>query len=130
MTLHLRIARPVTDLQHTSDMYCRGLVLRVLARFQDHDGFDGVVVGPEEANYHLEFTRSRRHLITPSPTPEDLLVFYYPTESEWLSACDRMDAAGFQEVGSFNPYWNAHGRTYQDPDGYRVVLQQAAWVAA
>jgi len=131
MTLHLRIARPVTDLQRTTDMYCRGLGLRVLASFQDHDGFDGVMVGPaEEADYHLEFTHSRRHLITPSPTPEDLLVFYCPSESEWRLACERMDAAGFQEVGSFNPYWNTRGRTYQDLDGYRVVLQQAAWVPA
>jgi hypothetical protein len=41
-----------------------------------------------------------------------------------------MDAAGFQTVGSFNPYWNTRGRTYQDADGYRVVLQQAVWVSA
>jgi hypothetical protein len=41
-----------------------------------------------------------------------------------------MDAAGFEAVSSFNPYWNARGRSYQDPDGYRVVLQQAAWTSA
>jgi hypothetical protein len=35
-----------------------------------------------------------------------------------------MDAAGFEAVSSFNPYWNARGRSYQDPDGYRVVLEQ------
>lgn len=39
-----------------------------------------------------------------------------------------MDAAGFQVVGSFNPYWNARGRSYADADGYRVVLQQDAWM--
>jgi len=111
-------------------MYCRGLALRVLASFRDHDGFDGIMIGPAEADYHLEFTRSRQHPVTPSPTPEDLLVFYYPSQSEWRLACERMDAAGFQQVSSCNPYWNARGRTYQDLDGYRVVLQQAAWVPA
>jgi catechol 2,3-dioxygenase-like lactoylglutathione lyase family enzyme len=130
MALHLRIARPVTDVQRSTDMYCRGLAMHILASFRDHDGFDGIMVGVAKAGYHFEFTRSRRHPITPSPTPEDLLVFYFPSQSEWDLACERMDAAGFQRVGSFNPYWNARGRTYQDADGYRVVLQHAAWVPA
>ena len=38
-----------------------------------------------------------------------------------------MSAAGFAAVSSFNPYWDVRGRTYQDPDGYRVVLQGEAW---
>ena len=130
MTLHLRIARPVTDVQRTSDMYCRGLALQVLASFRDHDSFDGIMVGPADADYHLEFTCSRQHPITASPTPEDLLVFYYPSQSDWRRACEQMETAGFQTVGSFNPYWSARGRTYQDADGYRVVLQNAVWAPA
>lgn len=127
MTQHLRIARPVTDIERAASMYCHGLTLRILASFRDHDGFDGIMVGAPGAGYHLEFTRSRRHPVTPSPTPEDLLVLYYPSESEWHLACVRMSAAGFDAVSSFNPYWNVHGRSYQDPDGYRVVLQREAW---
>ena len=38
-----------------------------------------------------------------------------------------MLAAGFTEVESFNPYWRACGRTFEDPDGYRTVLQNDAW---
>jgi YycE-like protein len=30
-------------------------------------------------------------------------------------------------VKSFNPYWDGNGCTFEDPDGYRVVLQNAAW---
>jgi hypothetical protein len=30
-------------------------------------------------------------------------------------------------VRSFNPYWDARGRTYADHDGYRIVLQNAEW---
>ena len=41
--------------------------------------------------------------------------------------CDSMLAAGFKEVAAFNPYWDARGRTYEDRDGYRIVLQQAEW---
>jgi len=127
MTLHLRIARPVTDIERAANMYCQGLTLRNLGSFRDHEGFDGIMVGAPGASYHLEFTRSRHHPVTPSPTPEDLLVLYYPSESEWHLACERMSAAGFAAVSAFNPYWDVRGRTHQDPDGYRVVLQGEAW---
>lgn len=130
MKQHLRIARPVGDLERSANMYCQGLGLIVLASFRDHDGFDGIMVGIPEAGYHLEFTRSRIHPVAPRTTPEDLLVFYYPDELEWHATCGRMAAVGFDPVSSLNPFWTQHGRTYQDFDGYRVVLQHAAWSSA
>lgn len=108
-------------------MYCRGLGLGVLGRFDDHDGFDGVMIGAADASYHFEFTRCTTHPVTPAPTAEDLLVLYLPQATEWQRACARMLAAGFKPVASFNPYWETHGRTYEDQDGYRIVLQHAAW---
>jgi hypothetical protein len=36
-------------------------------------------------------------------------------------------AAGFNQVPSFNPYWEVQGRTFIDPDDYRVVLQNSEW---
>jgi hypothetical protein len=38
-----------------------------------------------------------------------------------------MLTAGFRSVVSYNPYWDKDGRTFGDIDGYRVVLQHAAW---
>jgi prolyl oligopeptidase len=35
--------------------------------------------------------------------------------------------AGFREVPSFNPYWMQQGRTFEDRDGYRLVIERAAW---
>jgi hypothetical protein len=130
MRQHLRIARPVSDIERSARVYCQGLRLRILSSFRDHDSFDGIMVGVPGAEYHLEFTQSRRHPVAPHPTPEDLLVFYYPDESEWRIACERMETAGFEPVRSYNPFWDLHGRTYQDSDAYRVVLQQAAWSSA
>src|SRR4051794_40023173 len=109
MSPHLRIARPVRDLEKTASMYCRGLGLRVIGRFEDHDGFNGVMLGLEGSGYHFEFTHNRIHSVVPSPTPEDLLVFYLPAAAEWQAACASMSAAGFKQVSSFNPYWKAHG---------------------
>ncbi|MFL6712937.1 MAG: VOC family protein [Sulfurifustis sp.] len=126
-TPHLRIARPVRDLAKTTDMYCRGLGLRVVGSFENHDGFDGIMLGRPESNYHFEFTHCRRHPVAPTPTAEDLIVFYLPDRDEWNAACISMEAAGFKRVTSFNPYWDAHGRSYEDADGYRVVLAREEW---
>jgi YycE-like protein len=108
-------------------MYCRGLGLRVIGSFEDHEGFDGVMLGVAGAGYHFEFTHCRIQPALPTPTVEDLAVFYVPSVSEWEAMCDSMLAAGFRRVAAFNPYWEALGRTYEDCDGYRVVLQQAEW---
>lgn len=127
---HMRIVRPVRDIERAAQMYCRGLGLRVVGSFQNHDGLDGVMLGIAGAAYHFEFTRCPGHPVDPAPTPEDLTVFYIPDGLEWQTACERMFAAGFKRVAAFNPYWEARGRTYEDPDGYRIVLQQAQWVEA
>lgn len=130
MTPQLRIARPVSNLARSVEMYCSGLGIQVLASFEDHDGFDGVMLGCPGSRYHFEFTFCRAHPVAPSPTAEDLAVFYLPDAAEWRDACARMVAAGFVEAVSFNPYWETRGRTFEDPDGYRVVLQNAEWAVA
>lgn len=127
MILHLRVARPVSDLSRATEMYRRGLGLTVIARFEDHQGFDGVMLGNAGADYHVEFTRCAAHEVVPTPTPEDLLVWYFPDEREWSGRCQSMLDAGFTEVSPYNPYWARFGRVFVDPDGYRTVLQQAEW---
>lgn len=127
MARHLRIARPVSDLHRTAAMYCAGLGLTVIGSFEDHDGFDGVMLGQPGASHHFEFTCSRQHPVQPRSTSEDLTVFYIEDSSEWQAACANMLAAGFRQVRAFNPYWDRCGHTYADHDGYRVVLQNAAW---
>lgn len=127
MHLHFRAARPVRDLHRSAEMYQRGLGLDRIGHFLDHEGFDGIMLGREGADYHLELTHCRTHPVSPAPTPEDLFVFYLPDPEEWEARCASMLAAGFLEVRPFNPYWGQSGRTFEDPDGYRVVLQGSAW---
>ncbi|MBN3817135.1 VOC family protein [Paraburkholderia sp. Se-20369] len=127
MQAHLRIARPVTDLALAERMYCDAFGLTVLTRFRDHDGFDGVILGREGMDYHFEFTHCRPHPIAPAPTPEDLIVFYLPDHEAWEAACARATAHGFVRVIAFNRYREVSGRTFEDLDGYRIVLQNAAW---
>jgi hypothetical protein len=97
MAHQLRIARPVGDLTQTVTMYCRGLRLQVIGSFENHKGFDGVMLGTVGASYHFEFTYCRSHPVVPAPTREDLCVFYIPTLSKWRDACADMQAAGFKQ---------------------------------
>ncbi|HRG62918.1 MAG TPA: VOC family protein [Burkholderiales bacterium] len=123
----LRIARPVTDLSKSTTMYCKGLGLDILASFKDHSGFDGVVLGLEGLPYHFEMTYCNYHQVPPSPTPEDLFVLYIPDPNEWQYRCNSLLESGFIMVESFNPYWSKCGKTFQDCDGYRIVLQNSKW---
>ncbi|MEP7009585.1 MAG: VOC family protein [Acidobacteriota bacterium] len=129
MSLHLRIARPVRDLPKTVAMYREGLGLVDLGGFEDHEGFDGRMLGYPDLGWHLEFTHYNTHSVEPTPTLEDLLVLYIPDSAEWQAACERMARAGFRAALSFNPYWEVRGRTFEDRDGYRVVLENEGWMA-
>lgn len=122
ITAHLRVARPTNNIQALIPFYCSGLGFHVLAEFAEHEGFDGIMLGHKGSAYHLEFTHSKVHDAGRSPTQDNLLVFYLPEDEEYRAALARMEGAGFEAVKSLNPYWDRCGRTYEDPDGYRVVL--------
>jgi catechol 2,3-dioxygenase-like lactoylglutathione lyase family enzyme len=123
----LRIARPSDDLDALLPFYRDGLGMTVLYRFEDHAGFDGIMLGQKGAPYHLEFTRKRGHAAGRAPSEDNLLVLYYPDRAAWRAATQRMRDAGFAPVRAFNSYWDKDGVTFEDPDGYRVVLQNTAW---
>ena len=117
----------MSDLGRSVRMYTHGLSLEELASFSDHEGFDGVMLGDPDACFHFEFTFCRHHPVSPAPTAEDMLVFYVPDRDAWEERCRKMRDAGFNEVEPFNPYWSRAGRTFEDQDGYRVVIQRSAW---
>jgi catechol 2,3-dioxygenase-like lactoylglutathione lyase family enzyme len=125
----LRVARPTDNIDLLLPFYCTGLGLEVLYRFEDHDGFDGVMLGARGAPYHFEFTRARGRKAGRAPTEDNLLVFYLRDAEGWIASVERMRAAGFEPVRSFNPYWNSMGTTFEDPDGYRIVLHRGDWAA-
>ncbi len=125
----IRVARPTDNLATISKMYMDGLGFKLLGSFEDHNGFDGVIIGHEHHLYHFEFTHHRGTIVGKAPTEDNLLVFYLPDETEWQNSCQTMRNAGFVEVPSYNPYWDVVGKTFEDVDGYRIVLQNRAWTA-
>lgn len=126
-TAHLRIARATDHLTQIINFYRDGLGFEVIGSFEDHDGFDGVMLGHPQLPYHLEFTTQHGHAASGAPNKETLLVFYLPIKKDWKTAVDRMTSQGYEPVESLNPYWDVRGRTFEDADGYRVVLQNSLW---
>jgi len=127
MKAHLRIARPTDNLHDIARMYQQGLGLDLLSHFEDHEGFDGIMLGNEDMPYHFEFTHHHGHVAGRAPTQDNLLVFYIPDKPDWEERCQHMLTAGFKQVDSYNPYWDRSGRTFEDVDGYRVVIENSAW---
>jgi catechol 2,3-dioxygenase-like lactoylglutathione lyase family enzyme len=124
---HVRIARPTDHMPEVVGFYRDGLGFEVLGSFEDHEGFDGVMLGHRGSPYHLELTRRRGHEAGRAPTQDNLLVFYLPEAGAWQEAVERMRGHGYEPVRSYNPYWDERGQTFEDADGYRIVLQRAAW---
>ncbi len=127
MHYHIRIARPTDNLEAVLKFYKTGLGFEVLGQFSGHSGFDGIMLGHKNAGYHLEFTRQRGGCAGRAPTEENLLVWYIPDTSEWKARIKNMKTCGYEPVDSFNPYWDANGVTFEDSDGYRIVLQNTNW---
>ncbi|MCW4630035.1 MULTISPECIES: VOC family protein [Marinomonas] len=125
----MRVARPTDNLGKITDMYIHGLGFKLLGRFEGHNGFDGSIIGHEQHNYHLEFTHHKGTTVGKAPTQDNLLIFYVTDAQVWRLCCEKMLSAGFVHVSSYNDYWDVVGKTFEDIDGYRVVLQNREWTA-
>lgn len=121
--VQVRVARPTDKLEEVIAFYRDCLGLRELYRFSGHAGFDGIMLGLPDANYHLEFTTHVDGSPCPAPSADNLLVLYFAGEAAMYEVVQRLGEAGHEPVESENPYWAENaGMTFEDPDGWRLVL--------
>lgn len=120
--VQFRIARPTNQLKEVVNFYKEGLGLQELGHFENHSGYNGVMLGLPDKTYHLEFTQQEQASPLPAPTKEHLLVLYYDNGEEYKKANDRLQNYGAHPVEPENPYWIGKSETYEDPDGWRIVL--------
>jgi catechol 2,3-dioxygenase-like lactoylglutathione lyase family enzyme len=121
--MQLRVARHTERLQEVVGFYRDGIGLPQIGGFCDHHGYDGVFLAVPGTSAHLELTAGGGHG-APAPHPESLLVFYLGDEATVQAVAARL---GIDPVSPANPYWAEHGLTFQDPDGFRVVLVPERW---
>jgi len=118
----VRVARPTDRLDAVVKFYRDDLGLPEIGSFRGHDGYDGVMLGLPGADYHLEFTSHRDGSPCPAPTRDNLLVLYLENRTAVERAAARLRERGHEPVEPDNPYWARYGVSFEDPDGWRVVL--------
>jgi catechol 2,3-dioxygenase-like lactoylglutathione lyase family enzyme len=121
--VQLRIARHTGRLDDVVAFYRDGLGLRPAGGFRGHDGYDGVFLEVPGTGVHLEITAGGDHG-APTAHPETLLVLYLGDGAAVQAVARRL---GVHPVAPANPYWADHGLTFEDPDGFRVVLVPERW---
>ena len=118
----VRFARPTDRLADVLRFYEEGLGLRRIGAFENHDGYSGVMLGLPGEEAHLELTEHADGSPSPTPTRDNLLVLYMTDRAAIEAIAGRMRALGHEPVEPENPYW-ADDLTFEDPDGWRVVLR-------
>jgi GNAT superfamily N-acetyltransferase/catechol 2,3-dioxygenase-like lactoylglutathione lyase family enzyme len=121
--MQLRVTRHTEHLDELVRFYRDGLGLAEIGDFRDHEGYDGVFLEVPGTGTHLELTAGGGHG-APSPHPESLLVLYLGDPDAVQIVSTRL---GVDPIAPANPYWGEHGTTFQDPDGFRVVLVPERW---
>jgi len=122
----VRIARPTDRLDEVVAFYRDGLGLTEIGSFRGHAGYDGVMLGLPGAGYHLEFTSHEHGSPGAAPGKDNLLVLYLPEPGAVEAMAARLENRGHQRLEPENPYWKAISVTFQDPDGWGVVLVRGA----
>ena len=123
--IQIRVARPTRDLEQATAFY-RLLELPVIASFEDHDGYSGIVFGVPDASRQLELVLHEGEVS--APTREDQLVLYLGSPEAVAPTEERIRAAGFEPQVAVNPYWERNGAVcFVDPDGYWLILSPDAW---
>lgn len=117
----LRIARHTNKIEELKIFYTEIIGLKILGDFQNHNGYDGVFVGKEKLNWHLEFTTSSDKT-NQKIDDDDLIVFYPESESEYQNIILRIKAREIRILNAKNPYWNQNGILIKDPDGFGIII--------
>lgn len=128
LVAQVRIARPTDRLAEVVAFYRDGLGLPQLTTFKDHAGYDGVMLGLPGRSYHLEFTQHAGGSPCPAPSKDNLLVLYLPDAGDLARIEQRLRALGRAPTPPENPYWLDKSVTYEDPDGWRVVLVRGSGI--
>ncbi|MDN3643243.1 VOC family protein [Lutimonas halocynthiae] len=119
--MEFRNARHTDNLKLIEEFYTNIIGLKVLFSFENHNNYNGVFIGKEGHNWHLEFTASNikaEHKFD----IEDVLVFYPTERDEYDKIVGQIETNNIEKIKSRNPFWNDNGIMIQDPDGFGVIV--------
>jgi len=116
--MKLRIARHTGRLDELVAFYRDRVGFCEISRFNDHDGYDGVILEVAGTKTHFELTTGGDHA-SPTPHPESLLVLYLDSQAEMDAIAERIAQP---PVIPANPYWQINAQAFEDPDGFQLLL--------
>jgi len=116
-----RFARHTNCLEKLKKFYTQVLHFEILGSFENHNGYNGVFLGKENENWHLEFTENKEFTEF-NFGKDDMLVFYPQTQIEYQEILNTISENEIQFIEAKNPYWCENGKMFLDPDGYRIII--------
>lgn len=122
MTPRMRVAHPTNDIEQAITFWSRVVGFEILSHFENHDGYDGAILGYPNTQWELEVTRYVSEKPLPSPTDEDIIALYLGRD-EADDIIKRLLLAGHPQIKHPNPYWQGMGASvHTDPDGYTLII--------
>ncbi|WP_027421294.1 VOC family protein [Crocinitomix catalasitica] len=119
--MKFRLARHTNFLDPIIIFYTQVLGMELKGKFEKHAGYDGVFIGPVNADWELEFTVSWEQPLH-RPDEDDVLVFYPKNSETFELIVKKLKHANIKPSKPKNPYWQLNGIMVLDPDGYGVVI--------
>lgn len=119
--MKFRFARHTNNLEKLKKFYTTILSLEVLGNFENHNNYDGIFLGKQNLDWHLEFTQSDE-VVEFNFNEDDILVFYPENLVEYDSLIENINNNNISFIESKNPYWNQNGKMILDPDGFRIII--------
>jgi catechol 2,3-dioxygenase-like lactoylglutathione lyase family enzyme len=118
--MEFRYARHTNSLKPIIDFYTNILGFKILFSFENHNGYNGAMLGKSGLNWHLEFTESGT---TADHTfdEEDILVFY-PEKDDYQEIIKNIRTNHIPIIKAKNPFWEDNGVMIKDPDGHRIII--------
>jgi len=116
-----RYARHTQNLEKLIGFYTKVLDFKILGDFKEHNAYDGVFLGKENENWHLEFTQNNE--IPESEFDEDdILVFYPESLEEFQKIVDNLELFKVPILQPKNLYWKENGICFEDCDHYKIIV--------
>ena len=116
-----RYARHTNNLERLIKFYTDVVGLEKLGGFKNHSSYNGVFLGYQNLNWHIEFTESNEK-VNHHSDEDDLLIFYVESEEELDQLKLKIERLGIPIRKSKNPYWTENGIEIIDPDGFGLIL--------
>ena len=119
--MELRVARHTNRIEEIIDFYTNILGLEILGNFENHNNYNGVFIGKQNKDWHLEFTTTSEEVYH-FPDEDDCLVFYPKTNLEYDEIKSQLNSFKIEAIEPKNPYWKNNGISIKDPDGFFVII--------